>query len=130
MCHAAVPAMQAQGWGRVVAITSISVRQPIPNLILSNTARAGATGFLKTIAREVAADGVTVNSVQPGLHVTDRLKVVAGERPMPRRSASRPASSATPATSARSSRSCARSRPASSPGAHLQVDGGSYMGLL
>ena len=50
MCKAAVPAMQAQGWGRVVAITSISVRQPIPTLILSNTARAGVTGFLKTLA--------------------------------------------------------------------------------
>ena len=45
MCHAAVPAMQAQGWGRVVAITSIAVRQPIATLILSNTARAGLTGF-------------------------------------------------------------------------------------
>lgn len=73
MCEAAVPAMRAQRWGRVVAITSISVRQPIPHLILSNTARAGATGFLKTLAREVAADGVTVNSVQPGLHATDRI---------------------------------------------------------
>ena len=76
MCQAAVPAMRAQGWGRVVAITSVSVRQPIPNLILSNTARAGVTGFLKTMATEVAADGVTVNSVQPGLHATDRLKAL------------------------------------------------------
>lgn len=73
MCKAAVPAMQAQRWGRVVAITSVSVRQPIPTLILSNTARAGVTGFLKTLAREVAADGVTVNSVQPGIHATDRM---------------------------------------------------------
>jgi 3-oxoacyl-[acyl-carrier protein] reductase len=73
MCHAAVPAMREQGWGRVIAITSVSVRQPIPTLILSNTARAGVTGFLKTLATEVAADGVTVNSVQPGLHATDRL---------------------------------------------------------
>ena len=73
MCKAAVPAMQERGWGRVVAITSISVRQPIPHLILSNTARAGATAFLKTLATEVAADGVTVNSVQPGLHATERL---------------------------------------------------------
>lgn len=76
MCQAAVPAMQQQRWGRVVAITSISVRQPIANLILSNTARAGATGFLKTLAREVAADGVTVNSVQPGLHATERVEQV------------------------------------------------------
>ena len=73
MCQEAVPGMRAQRFGRVVAITSISVRQPIPNLILSNTARAGATGFLKTLAREVARDGVTVNSVQPGSHATDRL---------------------------------------------------------
>jgi len=74
MCSAAVPAMQAQGWGRVIAITSVAVRQPMPNLILSNTARAGATGFLKTVAREVADSGVTVNSVQPGLHWTDRVR--------------------------------------------------------
>ncbi|HEX4490500.1 MAG TPA: SDR family oxidoreductase [Acidimicrobiia bacterium] len=73
MCQAALPAMREQGWGRVVAITSIAVRQPIANLILSNTARAGVTGFLKTLAREVARDGVTVNSLQPGLHATERL---------------------------------------------------------
>ena len=65
--------MRERGWGRVVAITSVSVRQPIPNLILSNTARAGATAFLKTLALEVANEGVTVNSVQPGVHDTPRL---------------------------------------------------------
>ena len=81
MCQAAVPGMRAQHFGRVVAITSIAVRQPIANLILSNTARAGATGFLKTLAREVAADGVTVNSVQPGSHLTDRLRRVSGDEP-------------------------------------------------
>jgi 3-oxoacyl-[acyl-carrier protein] reductase len=73
MCKAAVPAMQERRWGRVVAITSLSVRQPIAQLILSNTARAGATAFLKTLALEVAGDGVTVNSVQPGLHRTPRV---------------------------------------------------------
>jgi 3-oxoacyl-[acyl-carrier protein] reductase len=78
MCAEAVPAMQAQQWGRVVAITSIAVRQPIPGLILSNTARAGVTGFLKTLAREVAADGVTVNSLQPGSHDTDRIRALGG----------------------------------------------------
>lgn len=72
MARAAIPAMQAQRWGRFVAITSVSVRQPIPTIILSNTARAGVTGFLKTVALEVARDGVTVNTVQPGLHATDR----------------------------------------------------------
>lgn len=79
MCAAAVPHMRRDGWGRIVAITSISVRQPIANLILSNTARAGATGFLKTLAREVAADGITVNSIQPGLHETGRVRGVYGD---------------------------------------------------
>lgn len=73
MCKAVVPAMQAAGWGRVLAITSVAVRQPIPTLILSNTARSGLTGFLKTLAREVARDGVTVNSIQPGFHATERI---------------------------------------------------------
>jgi 3-oxoacyl-[acyl-carrier protein] reductase len=73
MCYEAVPEMRARQWGRVVAITSIAVRQPIATLILSNTARAGVTGFLKTLAREVAADGVTVNSLLPGLHATERV---------------------------------------------------------
>ncbi len=76
MCKAAVPAMRAQRWGRVVAITSVSVRQPMANLILSNTARAGATAFLKTLALEVAEEGVTVNTVQPGVHRTPRLSAL------------------------------------------------------
>jgi 3-oxoacyl-[acyl-carrier protein] reductase len=78
MCREAVPEMQGRGWGRVVAITSVSVRQPIPTLILSNAARAGVTGFLKTLAREVADDGVTVNSLQPGSHDTERIRALRG----------------------------------------------------
>jgi 3-oxoacyl-[acyl-carrier protein] reductase len=78
LCKAAVPAMQSRGWGRVLAITSSSVRQPINQLILSNTARAGATAFLKTLATQVAPDGVTVNSIQPGLHATPRLESLYG----------------------------------------------------
>ena len=80
MTKAAVPAMQAQGWGRVLAITSVSVRQPLNMLILSNTARAGVTGYLKTMANQVSADGVTVNSLQPGYHATDRLRQLFGDR--------------------------------------------------
>jgi 3-oxoacyl-[acyl-carrier protein] reductase len=79
MCYEAVPAMREQRWGRVVAITSIAVRQPIASLILSNTARAGLTGFLKTLAREIAADGVTVNSLLPGLHATERIASLYGD---------------------------------------------------
>jgi 3-oxoacyl-[acyl-carrier protein] reductase len=78
MCEEAVPPMQAQRWGRVVAITSISVRQPVPYLITSNTVRAGVTGYLKTVASAVAADGVTVNTVQPGSHDTARMRQLTG----------------------------------------------------
>lgn len=79
MCSATVPAMRSRGWGRVIAITSTSAREPIDNLILSSTARAGLTAFLKTLAREVAGDGVTVNSLQPGLHRTDRIIDLYGD---------------------------------------------------
>jgi len=81
MCKAAIPAMQERKWGRVIAITSVAVRQPIPTLILSNTARSGVTGFLKTVAREVAHDGVTVNTVQPGIHLTGRVTQLYGATP-------------------------------------------------
>jgi 3-oxoacyl-[acyl-carrier protein] reductase len=78
MCQEAVPEMRERQWGRVLAITSIAARQASPHLILSATARAGVTGFLKTLAVQVASDGVTVNSLQPGLHATDRLRALYG----------------------------------------------------
>lgn len=88
MCEAALPAMRSAGWGRVVAITSSTVREPSPALVLSNTARAGATAYLKTVARAVAGDGVLVSSVQPGIHATRRheqlgtdLAAAAGQIP-------------------------------------------------
>lgn len=73
MCAAAVPTMTAAGWGRILVITSSTVRQPASHLMLSNVARTGATAFCKTLATEIAASGVTVNTIQPGLHDTDRL---------------------------------------------------------
>jgi 3-oxoacyl-[acyl-carrier protein] reductase len=81
MCQAALPEMQARKWGRVVAITSVVVKMPAQYLILSNTARAGLTAFLKTTAGAVAADGVTVNSAMPGSHATDRIKHLYGDEP-------------------------------------------------
>jgi len=81
LCQALVPDMRERGWGRVLAITSIAARQSSPHLILSTTARAGLTGFLKTLATQVAPDGVTVNSLQPGLHATDRLTALFGGDP-------------------------------------------------
>ncbi len=83
--------MREQRWGRVLAITSVGVRQPIAGLILSNVARSGLTAFLKTLAREVAGDGVTVNSLQPGLHDTHRIRQLYGGEIDARRRASPPA---------------------------------------
>ncbi|HEX8645580.1 MAG TPA: SDR family oxidoreductase [Thermoleophilaceae bacterium] len=68
-----VPGMRERGFGRIVSVASTSVREPIPWLMLSNSHRPGLVAALKTIARHVAADGVTVNSVLPGRIATDRL---------------------------------------------------------
>jgi 3-oxoacyl-[acyl-carrier protein] reductase len=78
LCRAVVPGMRERGWGRVVAITSIGARQPIGHLAASSTARAAATGFLKVLSTEVAADGVTVNNLQPGTHETARILNLTG----------------------------------------------------
>ena len=80
LIHGVVPAMKAKGWGRIIAITSISVKQPIGNLLLSNMARAGLTGFLKTIALELAPDGITVNALLPGIHKTAHIEQLAVHR--------------------------------------------------
>jgi 3-oxoacyl-[acyl-carrier protein] reductase len=66
--------MEDKAWGRIVFITSVSVKQPIDSLILSNTARAGLTGFAKTLSAQVADKGITVNLVLPGIHDTERVK--------------------------------------------------------
>lgn len=72
LMQALVPGMMQRGWGRVVNITSQSVRTPIAILGLSNTARAGLTGFVAGMSRQVAAHGVAVNNILPGIHATDR----------------------------------------------------------
>ncbi len=69
---ALMPGMIAKGWGRVVNITSQSVKAPIPQLGLSNAARAGLTGFVGGTSRQVAPHGVTINNLLPGIHDTDR----------------------------------------------------------
>lgn len=73
LARAAIPHMRSSGWGRVCFIASGSVRQPIPNLALSNVARTGLWAWAKTAAQDVAGDGITVNLACPGLHSTDRV---------------------------------------------------------
>ena len=72
LMKACLPAMMERGWGRVVNITSQSVKAPIPALGLSNAARTGLTGYVAGTSRQVAPSGVTVNNMLPGIHATDR----------------------------------------------------------
>ena len=72
LCNFVLPGMRRRGWGRIVAINSVSARQPIPRLALSNALRPAVLGYLKTLSQEVAADGVTVNAVLPGYTRTER----------------------------------------------------------
>ncbi len=78
LAGAVVPGMRERGWGRIVNVGSMSTREPIPGLNLSNSHRMAAVGFLKTLSREVAADGITVNTVATGRFATDRLADHAG----------------------------------------------------
>ncbi len=80
LIHGVTPDMKEKGWGRIISITSISVKQPIGTLLLSNMARAGLTGFLKTIATELAPHGITVNALLPGTHKTSRINQLAQHR--------------------------------------------------
>lgn len=80
LCRAALPEMRARRWGRIICIASVAAKQPSKGLILSTTARAGLLGFTKSLADEVAADGVTVNVLCPGYIETDRLRFLAEER--------------------------------------------------
>ncbi|HKJ68336.1 MAG TPA: SDR family NAD(P)-dependent oxidoreductase, partial [bacterium] len=72
MVYRALPLMRKHHWGRIIAITSVSVKQPIDNLILSNTSRAGVVAFCKTVANQVGRDGITVNVICPGNFRTQR----------------------------------------------------------
>ena len=79
LCRAAVPHMRARGGGRIINITSISVKQPIQGLVLSNALRAAVTGLAKTLALELAPDGILVNCVAPGYTRTDRVVELANQ---------------------------------------------------
>lgn len=77
LCRLVLPGMRQRRWGRIVAINSISSRQPIPALALSNSLRPAVLGYLKTLSQEVAAEGVTVNAVLPGYTLTERQDELA-----------------------------------------------------
>src|SRR5271170_1848974 len=75
-----LPRMRRNRWGRLLTITSVSVKQPIEGLLLSNSLRAGVSGLAKTLANEFGPDGITVNNVCPGFTLTDRLEELVEKR--------------------------------------------------
>jgi len=75
-----IPHMQRKGWGRIVTITSITTKQPVADLVLSNAVRAAVAGLVKSLANEFGKDGILVNNVGPGFTATDRLKELAKAR--------------------------------------------------
>ncbi|MVN77367.1 SDR family oxidoreductase [Hymenobacter sp. HMF4947] len=77
LTRAVLPGMKERGWGRILNITSIAVKQPVAGLMLSNSLRAAVTGFARTLATEVAPFGVTVNNILPGYTRTDRVEHLA-----------------------------------------------------
>lgn len=77
LCYAVIPFMKKNSWGRIITLTSVSAKQPIDNLILSNTARAGVLGFTKSLANQLACFNITVNSLCPGYTKTERIVELA-----------------------------------------------------
>jgi len=77
LTRAVLPGMRQRQWGRIINVTSIAVKQPVDNLMLSNSIRAAVTGFARTLANEVATDGITVNNILPGYTRTERVEQLA-----------------------------------------------------
>ena len=80
LTHAVVPSMRARGGGRIINLTSVSVKQPVEGLMLSNMARTGVIGFAKTLATELAPENILINNVCPGIIFTDRIQQLATVR--------------------------------------------------
>ena len=119
LVRAALPHLREAGWGRICLITSNAVKQPIPNLATSNTARAGLWGWAKTAAQELADEGITVNLACPGLHRTQRVLDTGFAGPL-----------GDPADFGRVVAFLCSEPAGFISGAALQVDGASTLGLL
>jgi 3-oxoacyl-[acyl-carrier protein] reductase len=81
LVHGFLPGMKRQKWGRIIMITSMAVKQPINNLLLSNSVRAAVVGLMKTLSNELAMHNITVNNVMPGYTETQRLKELIETKP-------------------------------------------------
>jgi 3-oxoacyl-[acyl-carrier protein] reductase len=79
-CKAVLPHMQQRKWGRIVTLTSYTVKQPVPELVLSNTIRAGVMGLVRSLAGQFGRDGITINNVGPGFTATDRSRSLLDTR--------------------------------------------------
>ena len=93
-----IPHMQRKQWGRIITITSITTKQPVTDLVLSNAVRAAVVGLVKSLANEFGKDGILVNNVGPGFTATDRLKELAKAAPRQPGRASRRSSMPGPPT--------------------------------
>ncbi len=132
LARAALPHMRQQHWGRIINITSLSVKEPIRNLTLSNAFRAAVTGFAKTLSTELASEGITVNNVAPGYTDTERLnelfKSAADKQALIERIPAKRL--ATPEEIAAAAAFLASEQAAYITGQTLLVDGGVVGGLL
>lgn len=140
-CREVVPGMRERKWGRIINVTSITVKQPVDGLMLSNSLRAGVTGFAKTLSNEVARDGITVNNIIPGhtrtqrqIDLTKATAARAGisfEEAVKRREAEIPMGrTGEPKEFAALAAFLASERASYITGTSIQVDGGWIKGLL
>jgi 3-oxoacyl-[acyl-carrier protein] reductase len=139
-CQSVLPAMQERHWGRIITLTSYTVKQPVPELVLSNTIRAGVMGLVRSLAGQFGRDGITVNNVGPGFTATDRSKSLLETRAKARGIPFEQVQSdlekeipvgrmATPEEVAATVVWLASESSASITGQTILVDGGSYKGL-